>query len=141
LNETEFGTMWSTATRHGAGATAVDFEFDVEEALEVLGTPTARLDVQLLGDDATLFVKVYHDDGDGAELVHNQVTPVAVSGAGEWQTVEVETTALQRRLEPGEALRITVASTDAGFASSRKTRGVRLFHSDGSESAVTFPTK
>ena len=133
--------MWSTATRHGAGATAVDFEFDVEESLEVLGTPTARLDVQALGDDATLFVKVYHDDGDGAELVHNEVTPMAVLGAGERQTVEVEMTTLQRRLEPGEALRITVASTDAGFASSRTTAGVRLFHSDGSEAPVTVPTR
>lgn len=126
---------------YAEGASAASFDFPVEESYELLGAPTARLVVEPLGEDAILFLKVYHVTDDGETLVHNQVTPVEVSGVGRVRTLDVEMTAIQRRLDPGDAVRVTVASTDAAFSGSRKAAGVRIHHADESESAVVFPSR
>lgn len=122
------------------GVTAVHFEFPITEQRELLGAPSLRLDLEPLGTDPRLFVKVYHVDETGETLVHDQVTPVHPTGDGR-RTDEVEMTALQRSLDVGESLRITVAATDAGFYSSRKAAGARLYHGDDADSAVTFPVQ
>lgn len=121
------------------GVTAVHFDYPVAEAREVLGAPTLELDLEPLGSDPRLFVKVYHRTADGETLVHDQVTPVHQTGDGR-RTVEVEMTALQRRLDVGDTLRVTVAATDAGFYSSREAAGARIYHG-GDDSRVTFPVQ
>jgi hypothetical protein len=50
-------------------------------------------------------------------------------------------TTLQRRLDAGDTLRITVAATDAGFYSSRKTAGAHIYHGDDADSKVVFPVQ
>lgn len=120
------------------GVTAVDFEYPVTETHELLGSPTLRLDLEPLGTDPRLFVKVYHVDETGETLVHDQVTPIHETGDGR-RTAEVEMTTPQRRLTIGDTLRVTVAATDAGFYSSRKAAGVRIYHGDDDESEAVFP--
>ncbi|WP_435333023.1 CocE/NonD family hydrolase [Haloarchaeobius sp. TZWWS8] len=122
------------------GVTAVHFDYPVTEARELLGAPTLELDLEPLGTDPRLFVKVYHRTADGETLVHDQVTPVHQTGDGR-RTVEVEMTALQRRLAVGDTLRVTVAATDAGFYSSRKAAGARIYHGSDADSRVTFPVQ
>lgn len=122
------------------GVTAVSFDYPVTERRELLGSPSLRLDLEPLGTDPRLFVKVYHVDGTGKTLVHDQVTPVHGTGDGR-RTVEVEMTTLQRRLDVGDTLRVTVAATDAGFYSSRKAAGARLYHGDDADAGVTFPVQ
>jgi predicted acyl esterase len=122
------------------GVTAVHFEFPVAERRELLGSPSLRLDLEPLGTDPRLFVKVYHVDETGETLVHDQVTPVHSTGDGR-RTVEVEMTTLQHHLDVGESVRITVAATDAGFYSSRKAAGARIYHGTDADSAVTFPVQ
>lgn len=122
------------------GVTAVNFDYPIAEGRELLGSPSLRLDLEPLGTDPRLFVKVYHIDGTGKTLVHDQVTPVHQTGGGR-RTVEVEMTTLQRRLDVGDTLRITVAATDAGFYSSRKAAGARIYHGDDADSKVTFPVR
>ncbi|MFC7154722.1 CocE/NonD family hydrolase [Halomarina halobia] len=117
--------------------TAAHFDVPVERDLEVLGAPRLSLCVSPLGPDAQLFAKFYHvSDGD-ATLVGNQVTPLRLREAGE-RTVAAEMVAIQRRLRPGDTLRFTVATTDAGFYNSREAVGVTLHHAPG-ESTVEVP--
>lgn len=122
------------------GVTAVDFNYPVAQERELLGSPTIRLTLEPLGTDPRLFVKVYHVDETGETLVHDQVTPIHETGDGR-RTVTVEMTALQRRLDIGDTLRITVAATDAGFYSSREAAGARLYHGSAADSRVTFPVQ
>ncbi|WP_336360311.1 CocE/NonD family hydrolase [Haladaptatus sp. ZSTT2] len=122
------------------GVTAVHFDYLVTEARELLGAPSLELDLEPLGTDPRLFVKVYHRTADGETLVHDQVTPVHQTG-DERRTVEVEMTALQRRLAVGDTLRVTVAATDAGFYSSRTAAGARIYHGSDADSRVTFPVQ
>lgn len=122
------------------GVTAVDFDYPVTEARELLGSPSLRLDLEPLGTDPRLFVKVYHIDETGETLVHDQVAPVHETGDGR-RTAEVEMTTLQRRIDAGDTLRVTVAATDAGFYSSRKTAGARIYYGDDADSGVTFPVQ
>lgn len=125
---------------YAEGATSLSYDFDVDEETELLGVPELDLVVEPLGDEARLFVKVEHVEDGTATLVHNQVTPVAVQGVAETQRVEVEMTAIQRNLSAGDTLRLTVASTDAGFSGSRSAAGARLYHASETESLVRFPT-
>lgn len=122
------------------GVTAVHFDYPVTEARELLGTPTLTLDLEPLGTDPRLFAKVYHRAPDGETLVHDQVTPLRPTGDGR-RTAEVEMTALQRRLDVGDTLRVTVAATDAGFYSSREMAGARIYHGSDAASRVKFPVQ
>ena len=58
---------------------------------------------------------------------------------GSIETVEIDMTALQRRLDPGDTLRFTVATTDAGFIPSRTSAGAYIRHSDENPSTVSVP--
>ena len=85
-------------------------------------------------------MEVYHRTAEGETLVHDQVTPLHPTGDGR-RTTEVEMTALQRRLDVGDTLRVTVAATDAGFYASREMAGARIYHGSDSDSRVTFPVQ
>lgn len=125
---------------YAEGATAVGYDFEVEADVELFGTPELELVVEPLGGEARLFVKVEHVTDADETVVHNQVTPIAVEGVAATQRVAVEMTTIQRNLSAGDALRITVASTDAGFYNSRSAGGARLYHASEHESRVRFPT-
>jgi ABC-2 type transport system ATP-binding protein len=120
--------------------TSVDFDFDVEEGGEILGVPQLTLTVEPLGPESRLFTKFYHVHDGEATLINNQVTPVKVEGEPKsTQEVEVEMVPFQRRVEPGDTLRFTVATTDLGFQSSRESAGACIQHSEENESAVDVP--
>jgi ABC-2 type transport system ATP-binding protein len=120
--------------------TSIDFDFPVAAETELLGAPQLTLQVEPLGPEARLFTKFYHvHDGDDT-LINNQVTPLKVEGEpGSVETAEIEMVAFQRRLDPGDTLRFTVATTDAGFQSSRVSAGARIHHSDEHPSTVDVP--
>lgn len=120
--------------------TSVDFDFEVEEGGEILGMPQLTLTVEPLGPESRLFTKFYHIRDDEETLINNQVTPVKVEGEPKsTQEVEVDMVAFQRRVEPGDTLRFTVATTDLGFQSSRVSAGACIQHSEENESAVDVP--
>lgn len=120
--------------------TSIDFDFVVEEATEILGAPQLALQVEPLGPEARLFTKFSHVHNGEETLINNQVTPLTVEGEpGSVETVEVEIVAFQRRLKPGDILRFVVATTDAGFLSSRTSAGAYIHHSDEYPSTVAVP--
>lgn len=118
----------------GSGASAAHFDFDVTG--NVVGTPTLDATVTPLGDRAFLFAKVKRvRDGD-ATLINNQAIPVAVEGApGEPRAISLDLVAFQRHFEPEETLRLTLATTDAGFTSARRAAGVEV---DAAASTLTL---
>lgn len=120
--------------------TSVDFDFEVEEGGEILGVPELTLTVEPLGPESRLFTKFYHVQDGEETLINNQVTPIKVEGEPETtQEVEVEMVPFQRRVEPGDTLRFTVATTDLGFQSSRVSAGACIQHSEANESVVDVP--
>jgi ABC-2 type transport system ATP-binding protein len=120
--------------------TSIDFDFLVEEEIEVLGAPQLELAVEPLGPEARLFTKFYHVSDGEETLINNQVTPLRMEGEPESvETVEIEMTAFQRRLDSGDTLRFTVATTDAGFLSSRTSAGAYIHHSKKHPSTVDVP--
>jgi ABC-2 type transport system ATP-binding protein len=118
--------------------TSIDFDFPVSETTEIMGSPTLRLSVEPIGPETRLFGRFYHVDETGnAELIDNQVTPFKVEGKGAIR--EVEAVAFQRRFQPGEALRFTIATTDVAFQSSRLSAGAYIHHSAVHPSSIDVP--
>lgn len=121
--------------------TSVDFDFTAEDDIELLGAPTLDLHVEPLGPETRLFAKLIHVRDGEETLIHNQVTPLKVEGEpGSVESVAVEMTALQRRLDSGDTLRFTVATTDAGFQPSRVSAGASIQHAEAAPTTVTVPT-
>jgi ABC-2 type transport system ATP-binding protein len=112
-----------------APGTAADFDFVADEATQVLGIPRLTLRATPLGRDPLVFAKLYHVTGSGTELIYNQATPYQLEGpVGEPQTVAFDLAGIERRIGAGEALRLTLATTDAAFFNSRTSAGVRIDH-------------
>lgn len=121
--------------------TSVDYDFTTEDEIELLGAPILDLHVEPLGPETRLFAKLIHVSDGEETLIHNQVTPLKVEGEpGSVESVAVEMTALQRRLDFGDTLRFTVATTDAGFQPSRVSAGASIQHSEAAPTTVTVPT-
>lgn len=127
---------------------SVDFDVPAERLgadagrVELLGTPTLDLEVTPLGREAFLFCKLYHVAADGTEThVDDQVTPLRVTASpddvGSVQTVSVDLVTVQRFLEAGETLRLTVAGADAGFNVSRQAAGALVDHA----STLSLPVR
>lgn len=113
------------------GATAATFDFPVSGPVELATTPALTLRVDPIGTQAFLFAKASHVSGGTATLINNQVQPTAFEGTpGTATTVEVEMVSFHRRFEAGDALRVTLATTDAGFNGARQSTGVRIHHGD-----------
>lgn len=114
-----------------APATSAEFDFRVLEATELLGVPELTLDVMPLGRDPLVFAKLWHVTDDGADLIYNQASAVQVEGAvGEAQAVTFDLAGLERTLEAGDELRLTLATTDASYSNARTGAGVRIGHAD-----------
>lgn len=134
------GSQLSPENRdYAQGVTAVDFDFHIVRPTTGFGPPMLRVWVEPLGTETRLFTKLYHVTGEGATLINDQVVPLRVEGAGTVQEVKIELPAFQRPFEPGDALRFTVAATDAGFSSSRESAGARIHHSPEYPSTIDVP--
>jgi len=129
-----------SAENFDSPGTSANFDFPVEEAHEVVGTPTLSAQVRPLGTAAHLFWGFYHVRDGEATLVNNQVMPFRVArdrdAPGEPVTIEGELVSVQRFLEPGDTLRLTVSTTDAGFNSARQSVGAVVDHEN---TRVTIP--
>jgi predicted acyl esterase len=124
-------------------STSASFDFPIRRDCEIVGTPRISLALEPLGTTSFAFVKVYHlrDNGSG-ELINNQATPFRADTtpmSTSVQQVGGELAAFQRSFDQGDTLRVTVATTDAGFASARESIGVRIHHSVDHPSTATFP--
>lgn len=127
---------------HDSLGTSANFDFPVEDAYEVVGTPHLSAQVQLLGNATHLFWKFYHVRNGTATLVNNQVMPFRIErdrdAPSEPVTVEGELVAFQRYLKKNDTLRLTVATTDAGFNSARQSGGAAIDHTN---SSVALPVR
>ena len=125
---------------HDTPGTSANFDYPITSELEVVGAPTISAQVQPLGDATHLFWKFYHVRDGTATLVNNQVMPFRVERSTDAPTgavtLEGELVAFQRYLEPGDTLRLTVATTDLGFNSARRSAGAVIDHAN---SSVTIP--
>lgn len=112
-----------------SGVTAVNFDFPVSGEAELATTPQLEVGLEPLGTRAFCFAKVYHVSDGESTLINNQVAPRAFQGTpGEAQTVDIEMVSFHRRFEKGDTLRLTLATTDAGFNSARQSEGIRIYH-------------
>ncbi|MFH8528395.1 CocE/NonD family hydrolase [Streptomyces tendae] len=92
----------------------------VGDDLRITGSPTATVHVRSTTEDAVLFAKVY-DVGPGGTspvLPSQLVTPVRVEDAKAGKDVTVTLPAIDHEVEKGHRLRLVLASTDLGYASS-----------------------
>lgn len=113
------------------GATAVDFDFEIRGDVELLTTPRLAVDVAPLGQRAFLFAKVSRVSDGEAELIDNQVMPRSIEGSpGETRRVEFDLVSFYRAFEAGDTLRLTLATSDAGFNSARQSAGVLVEHAE-----------
>lgn len=148
LNGPGTSNSYAVTRSWDAQGSSVDFDVPAERLgatdgrVELLGTPTLDLEVTPLGREAYLFFKLYHVAADGtATHVDDQVTPLAVTAApqevGSPQSVSVDLITVQRYLEPGDALRLTVAGADTGFNVARQAAGALVGH----DSVLSLPVR
>lgn len=120
-----------------APVTSVSFDFEADGLVELVGRPTIDLTVEPFGGPAHLFVKLeYVSDGRGT-VIDEQVTPFRTPGDGP-TSVGGRLAAVQQYLDAGERLRVTISTTENGYASARESGGVLLSHA-GDESTLTVP--
>ncbi|MFB6165563.1 MAG: CocE/NonD family hydrolase [Haloarculaceae archaeon] len=121
------------------GATAVNFDFPVAREVEVVGTPRLSAEITPLGRTTDLFAKLKHVDAAGdATLIDNQAMPYEIEGTDR-RRVAFDLVSLQRHLQSGETLRLTIASTDAGFFGARQSAGALIHHSADAPATLTLP--
>ncbi|MGK5679524.1 alpha/beta fold hydrolase [Actinoplanes sp. URMC 104] len=94
----------------------------VPEPIDVVGSPSVQLRAASPTGEATLFVKLYDVDQDGAEtLSAGLVAPVRLTGLpptledAEVRTVKLP--AIVRQIDAGHTVRVVVATTDQAFLS------------------------
>jgi predicted acyl esterase len=127
------GTVFGSPSADAPGSSAA-FAFEATAPVELVGRPELRLPVEPVGGDAHLFAKLHHVDGPDAPVLGEQVTAMRF---GEPTVLEEELVAVQRDFAPGDRLRLTLSTTDNGYASSREAAGVVLEH--GEEAALSVP--
>jgi ABC-2 type transport system ATP-binding protein len=109
--------------------------------VDIVGAPTVRLRAASPTGEAVLFVKLYDVDPAGsAALSGGLVAPVRLSGLPakieDARAVEVTLPGIARRVEAGHTLRVTVATTDQGYA----TPAEPAVHTVAVLGAVRLPT-
>lgn len=134
------GTLFASSPQADAPASSTTFDFAATEDVDLLGTPTLRLTVTPLGDDAFVFAKFELLESDGAtgSVIDSQVMPYRIrNAAGERTTIEYDLVPFQRYLTAGDRLRLVLATTDNGYYNSRRAAGLLVHHAPG-ESSVTL---
>jgi len=102
------------------GQSAAFTSAPLPSALQVTGSPTARIRVTSAGaDDVTLFAKVYDVDQAGNATLPNQlVAPLRVSGAQAGRVVSVALPTIDYNFAAGHRLRLVLTATDFAYATS-----------------------
>jgi ABC-2 type transport system ATP-binding protein len=119
-------------------------EFDstpIDKAVDVVGAPTVQLRAASPTGEATLFVKLYDVDQDGAStLSGGLVAPVRLTGLPRSidvaQPVTVTLPAIVRKIAAGHVVRIVVATSDQAFL----TPAQPTTYTVAVGSTVTLPT-
>lgn len=113
---------------------------ELDEPLQVTGSPTVKLRVMSSSADAVLFAKVYDVGPDGRQqlLPHQLVTPLRVADAEDGRAVTVRLPAVDHDFEAGHRMRLVVAATDMGYASPAEPATYTV--SLGGEKALSVPT-
>ncbi|MFG1989603.1 alpha/beta fold hydrolase [Actinoplanes sp. NPDC048988] len=111
------------------------------EAVDVAGSPTVRLRAASPTGEATLFVKLYDVDQQGAEtLSAGLIAPVRLTGLpssiSAAQPVTVTLPAIVRQIDKGHSVRVVVATTDQAFLSPTAPATYTV----AVEPALTLPT-
>ncbi|XVV12323.1 alpha/beta fold hydrolase [Actinoplanes sp. CA-131856] len=113
----------------------------VGTAVDVAGAPTIRLRAASPTGEATLFVKLYDVDQQGAEtLSAGLIAPVRLTGLPTTidaaQPVTVTLPAIVRQIDKGHSVRVVVATTDQAFLSPTEP----VTYTVAVEPALTLPT-
>ncbi|WP_406040244.1 alpha/beta fold hydrolase [Micromonospora sp. NBC_00898] len=113
----------------------------LDEAVDVVGSPTVRVRAASPTGEAVLFVKLYDVDPNGAAtLPDGLVAPVRLTGLPKTvdaaQPVTVTLPAIVRRVEAGHRLRVVVATSDQAYA----TPPEPTVHTVAVDGALTLPT-
>ena len=100
------------------GQSAAFTSAPLSSALQVTGSPTARIRVASAGAGAvTLFAKVYDVDQAGNATLPNQlVAPLRVSGAQAGRVVSVALPTIDYNFATGHRLRLVLTATDFAYA-------------------------
>ena len=129
----------------------MSFEFDVEDALDVVGTPRLWLDVTPTDSETpTLFGALADVGPDGeATLIKEQVAATRVEREG---LLAFDLIGVERRLPADHTLRLTLTLNDDGlvaeavpfedglYVDSEAPAGVVIRHSAGRPSVLAVPT-
>jgi ABC-2 type transport system ATP-binding protein len=98
-------------TLNGPGAEPVTFDYEVQERAELAGTPVLSLEVRPTGEGRTNLMAALRRVRDGtAETLKRQITPYYVDEAG---TLEFDLNGVAAVLEPGDTLRLSVATASS----------------------------
>lgn len=147
-----------------SGMTAMSFDFPVDEPFELLGTPVLDVALAPLGPEARLFAKLSRIHDGNERQLYSQITPFSIKDSEEnmfhrdrkresWGWVRnwtskmkpkrkrVELVATQRQFDADDALRLTLATTDAGFFASTTSLGAYLYHSEAIPTTLTIPIR
>lgn len=129
------GSLVAEPSADSPGSSAA-FEFAATTPVELVGRPRLRLPVEPLGGDAHLFAKLHHVAGAAAPVIYEQVTAMRV---GETTVLDEELVAVQQDFAPGDRLRLTLATTDNGYFSSREAAGIVLSHGATDRAELSVP--
>jgi ABC-2 type transport system ATP-binding protein len=114
-------------------------------AADIVGAPTVSLKVAAPSGSAVLFVKLYRIAAKGGTtLPFGLVAPVRLTGLpasiADATPVTVTLPGIAQRFEPGDRLRITVATSDQAFATPAEPTLYTVALADGTSATVTLPT-
>ncbi|WP_254536521.1 CocE/NonD family hydrolase [Halomarina litorea] len=135
-----------------ASSGTATFDFRVDEAVDVVGTPRLWLSVTPTGGDPSphLFGTLSHVTPDGeATILKDQVAATRVESAG---LLAFDLVGVERRVPAGHTLRVTLAAADGSlvedavpfddalYVDSESPAGVVVNHSPGAPSTLALPT-
>ncbi len=114
----------------------------LDEAVDVVGSPTVSIRAASPTGEAVLFVKLYDVDPNGASALPNGlVAPIRLTGLpaeiGAAQPVTVTLPAIVRRFETGHRLRVVLATSDQAYATPAEPTVYTVATGDA---AVALPT-
>jgi ABC-2 type transport system ATP-binding protein len=112
--------------------------------VDVVGSPTVSIKVASPTGSAVVFVKLYDaDPASGFTLPDGLVAPVRLDNLPpsieDATPVVVHLPAIVHRFEAGHALRITVSTSDQGYATPAEPAVYTVALADGASGAVTLP--
>jgi predicted acyl esterase len=109
----ERSATWSvseTAELSGADGNVASADIEIEESTEILGLPSVQLDVTPTGDGRShLFVALQRVRDGEATTIKDQVTPLAVTEAGE---IELDLFGVHTNLAAGDTLRVAMSARE-----------------------------